>query len=166
MSVDSFRWLPWSLVDYIKSQPFPEEGPIPWMPLGRSLRKSKFALLTTGGLYVRGQLPFDLEREKQNPRWGDPSFRTIPRGVKRHDVAVAHWHYNPEDVEKDFNIQLPVQCFLELEVTGEIGSLASKHYSVMGYQELGLTEWRNVTVPQIAKRMKDEGVDCALLTPG
>ena len=54
--------------------------------------------------------------------------------------------------------------FLELEQAGEIGSLAPTSYSVMGFQQ-SQDEWRERYGPEIANRMKEEGVDVAFLTP-
>ncbi len=57
--------------------------------------------------------------------------------------------------------------FLELEEAGEIGSLAPTHYSFMGYQgnPRKTDEWENHYGPQMAARMREEGVDAVLLTP-
>ena len=164
MPVDSFKWLPPSLANYYKNLAF-ERGDVPWTPLSKPLSSCRFSLLSTAGIYVKGkQPPFDLERERREPTWGDPSYRAIPRDVRQEEVGVAHLHINPDDIEADMNVALPIQRFLELEASGEIGSLAPTSYSVMGYQ-LSNDEWREVYGPEIAARMKDEGVDCAFLTP-
>ena len=36
--------------------------------------------MTTAGISVEGlEPPFDAEREKREPMWGDPTYRRIPR---------------------------------------------------------------------------------------
>ncbi len=77
---------------------------------------------------------------------------------------MAHLHINSEDIEQDINIVLPVQRFKELAESGEIGSLASQHYSFMGYQAND-DEWRERYGPEVAQRMVEEEVDAALITP-
>lgn len=164
MTVDSFKWMPPALANYYRNLSLKRE-PVPWAPLKKPLGESRFSLLSTAGIYVKGeQEPFDLDRERREPTWGDPTYRAIPRDVRQEQVGVAHLHVNPADIEKDMDIALPVHRFLELEAAGEIGSLAPTSYSVMGYQESS-DEWARRYGPEIAARMKEEEADCAFLTP-
>ena len=167
MPVDSFKFLPGSIAAYYRGMAVQRHEPIPWTPLSKPLSKARFSLVTTAGLYVEGaEPPFDAEREKREPMWGDPSFRRIPRDVRQAEVRCSHLHINPRDVLQDLNIVLPVQRFLELEADGTIASLAPTSYSFMGYQtDPGLREWRERYIPEVAGLMKDEAVDCALVTP-
>ena len=171
MVVDSYKWLPprlaaWMQMEY---QAPDESARTPFTTLAKPLTKTRFALLTTGGLYLKGrQRPFDVEREAREPEWGDPSYRVIPRETTLGEIAVAHTHYNPADAEEDFNILLPIHRFLELEKTGEIGSLAPSAYSVMGYQGHPIpdyTEWQGKYGPEMLEQMQAENVDALLLTP-
>jgi D-proline reductase (dithiol) PrdB len=165
--VDSFKWLPPLLVDQYRALEL-EKAVVPWTPLPMPVEKCRFALVTTAGLYVKGKdAPFDLEREKQEPTWGDPTYRVIPRDVKQGELGAAHLHLNNDDVLLDMNICLPVQRLLELEQTGEIGSLAPSHYSFMGFQGYpsNTDPWRDRYGPEVVHRMKEEGVNAALLTP-
>ena len=171
MPVDSYRWLPHRLAAWIDEhwQVPDEKTTTPFTPLAAPLSETRFALLTTGGLYLKDrQDPFDVERERLEPQWGDPTYRIIPRDVERGDVAIAHLHYNPEDVEADFNVLLPVHRFKELEAAGEIGGLAPSGYSVMGFQGHpgpNWGEWQQRYGPEMLDRMRSEGVDAVLLTP-
>ena len=171
MIVDSYKWLPYSLAAWMQQgwQPPDETATTPFAPLAKPLSRTRFAPLTTGGLYLKGrQQPFDVEREAREPDWGDPSYRVIPRETRLGEVAVAHTHYNPADAEEDFNILLPIDRFLELEETGEIGSLAPSAYSVMGYQCYPVpdyTPWRGRYGPEMLEQMQAEGVEAVLLTP-
>jgi len=163
--VDSFKFLPRSLAAYYQQIEVKREEPVPFTPLRKPLRECRFALVTTAGVYVKGlEPPFDVEREKREPTWGDPSFRRIPRDVRQADISVSHLHYNTSDVLEDFNIVLPISRFRELEREGAIGSLASTHYSFMGFQT-DTREWQEVYGPQVASLMKGEAVDCVFLTP-
>ena len=171
MPVDSNKWLPHSLATWIqKTWHVPDEtSTTPFTPLSKPLSETRFALLTTGGLYLKGkQQPFDMEREEREPDWGDPTYRVIPKDAKLGEIGVAHHHYNPVDIEEDFNILLPIHRFLELEALGEIGSLAPSSYSVMGYQGHpgpGWGPWQEQYGPEMLAKMKSKEVEAVLLTP-
>jgi D-proline reductase (dithiol) PrdB len=168
MAIDSYKWLPGSFAVYYKALPLQKAEPIPWTPLARPIEECRFSLVTSAGLYLKDKQPsFDVDGERKNPFWGDPTYRAIPRDVKQEEIGVAHLHINNADVEADMNIALPVHRFLELEAAGEIGSLAPTHYSFMGYQRHppNTDEWENRYGPEMAARMKEEGVDAVLLTP-
>ena len=164
MPVDSFKWMPPSLANYYRNLSM-TRAEVPWTPLRKPLRECRFSLLSTAGAYLKDeQEPFDVEREKREPTWGDPTYRAIPREVRQEQIGVAHLHINTADLEADVNVALPINRFLELEAAVEIGSLAPTSYSVMGYQQSN-DEGRDLIGPEIASRMKDEKVDCAFLTP-
>jgi D-proline reductase (dithiol) PrdB len=168
MIVDSFRFLPRILAAFYQMTDQEPAFPIPWTPLSRPLAECRFGLITSGGLYQRGtDPPFDLEREKEQPTWGDPSFRAIPVDIRPEEVAVSHLHLNPQDVLADPNILLPIHRFQALVDSGRIGGLARRAYSFMGYQGFppDTTAWEEVYGPQVASFFKAEEVDCVLLTP-
>lgn len=166
--VDSFKYLPRLLGSFYKNMEREPIQPIPWSPLEVPLTGCKFGLVTSGGLFHKGvDTPFDLEREKKEPAWGDPTFRTIPADVSQDEVGVSNLHINPEDVMADMNILLPLQRFREFAREGRIGGLASSAYSFMGYQghPPNAEEWRSTYGPQVARQLAAEGVNCVLLTP-
>ena len=165
MAVDSFKYLPGAIAAYYRNLPVQREEPLPWTPLRKPLRETRFALVTTAGIYVKGaEPPFDAEREKREPMWGDPTFRRVPRDVRQEQIGASHLHINNRDLLEDVNIVLPVGRFRELEGEGAIGSLAPTSYSFMGYQ-MNNSEWRQRYGPEVAGLMKDEAVDAVLLTP-
>lgn len=165
MSFDSFKYLPRSLRGYYESRPALRREPVPWVPLTKPLPEAKVALVTTAGIWVEGlEPPFDYEREKREPMWGDPTFRRIPRGTKQEQIRAGHLHINNRDILADVNVQLPMGRMEELESEGRIGALAETNYSFMGYQP-NTTEWEEGYGPECAGLMKDEAVDAVLLTP-
>jgi D-proline reductase (dithiol) PrdB len=165
MPVDSFKFLPGSIAAYYRNLPVQKTEPVPWTPLAKPVSESRFALVTTAGIYVEGVDPgFDQEGERRNPLWGDPTFRRIPRDVRPDQVGISHLHLNNRDIQADLNVQLPVHRFAELEAEGAIGSLAPTAYSFMGYQ-MDTREWREKYAPEVVGLMKDEAVDVVLLTP-
>lgn len=165
MPTDSFRWLPRSIAGFYQAQQVPPYDSIPWAPLRKPLEECRIALVTTAGLYVKGeQESFDLDRERREPTWGDPTYRVIPSDVRQDQIGVAHLHINTEDIERDVNIVLPLDRMRELVDASEIGSLAPSHYSFMGYQE-NTDAWAKQYVPAVAQRMIEEQVDVSLITP-
>src|SRR3972149_6814115 len=105
MAVDSFKFLPRSLAAYYQNLPVRREEPLPWTPLARPVRDCRFALVTTAGVYVEGrEPPFDAEREKREPMWGDPSYRRISRDVGQAQIGASHLHINNRDILADVNL--------------------------------------------------------------
>jgi D-proline reductase (dithiol) PrdB len=165
MSVDSFRFLPRSFRQGFERTPMRAEEPV-WAPLPVPVEEATVALLTSAGLYLKDeQEPFNLERERQNPTWGDPTYRVIPRNVLQDQLGAAHLHINTRDLLEDFNVAMPLERFAELESEGRIGRLADEHYSFMGFQDRELVDWREQTGPEVAQRLTDAGVHAVVLAP-
>ena len=165
MKVDSFRFLPRSFRPLYESRgPFGgEEAPV-WAPFEKRLKQSKIALLTSAGMYLQGsQEPFDMEGEKANPEWGDPTWRAIPSNAN--DIGFAHLHINPEDMVTDPEIALPSRLLGTLAEEGVIGSTTTEHVSVMGYQDRSLKGWKETTAPQIVAWLRDQNADGMILAP-
>jgi len=168
MTVDSFKYLPRLIGLIYENTEVNKEIPIPWTPLGKPLSECKFGLVTSGGLFQRGvEPPFNLERERNEPTWGDPSYRTIPADISQDELGVSHLHVNDEPVKADIDILLPIHRFQELSDEGIIGGVAKNHYSFMGFQGYPPypLAWRDKYAPEVAEKFKAEGVDCVLLTP-
>ncbi len=165
MTVDSYKFLPRSFRAGYESAGFFAERPV-WTPLTVPVTAAKIALLSSAGIYLKeSQQPFDIEREKREPTWGDPTYRVIPRDVQQQDVAATHLHLNTRDIEEDINVALPIRAFAELEKRGDIGSLADEHYAFMGFQQSGANEWRTHYGPEVARRLKETGVSALVLAP-
>ena len=165
MAVDSYKYLPRSMRVGYESTPPTDEPPV-WAPLPKPLHRCSIALLTSAGIYLKdSQEPFDTERERREPTWGDPTYRVIPSDVRQEQVGCSHLHINHEDLLEDVNVVLPIRAFTKLADEGAIGSLAPEHYSVMGYQDRRLVDWRTVEGPEIAARLKERAVDVLLLAP-
>jgi D-proline reductase (dithiol) PrdB len=138
---------------------------IPWTPLSKPLEESTVALISSAGLALRTDRPFDQEGERQNPWWGDPSYRILPRTATEEDVRLYHLHIHPRLAEQDLNTVLPLQRLLELEAQGEIGRSAAHHYSFMGYTlepQVLLEE----STPAMIRHMQRDEVDVVVLVPG
>lgn len=164
--VDSYRFLDRTtrmlVQNWIKLEK-PRE--FPWTPLSKPLNECTVALISSAGLALKTDRPFDQEGERRNPWWGDPTYRILPRTATKRDVKLYHLHIHPRIAEQDLNTILPLQRLLELEERGEVGRSASQHYSFMGYilEPQMLLE---KSTPAMIQHMRDEGVDIVVLIPG
>jgi len=138
--------------------------PIPWTPLAKPLHECKVALLSSAGIGLKSDQPFDQEGERRNPWWGDPSYRVLPKTAESVDVNLYHLHIDPRPAQQDLNCLFPLTRLLELEQAGEIGASAERHYSIMGYilkPETLLKE----TVPAMIRDLRAEHTDVVVLVP-
>jgi D-proline reductase (dithiol) PrdB len=138
--------------------------PIPWTPLDKPLRECKVALLSSAGIALKSDRPFDQEGERRNPWWGDPSYRILPRNTSTADVGLYHLHIDPRPAQQDLNCLFPLTRLLELEQAGEIGASAERHYSIMGYI-LKPERLLHETVPAIIRDLRAEHADVVVLVP-
>jgi D-proline reductase (dithiol) PrdB len=165
--VDSYRFLPRSFVPLFSGvTPAPGDDRPVWAPFEKRLAEARIALLTSAGLYLEGeQRPFDGEREKAEPTWGDPTHRVLPSPLDGRPIGMMHLHVNHEDVLADPEIALPLGGLAALVAEGRIGSVAPRHVSVMGYQQAGLEVWRQETSPAIVELLRDQETDGLILAP-
>jgi D-proline reductase (dithiol) PrdB len=163
--IDSYKFLPRSMIPEFKAFPYRADDLVKASP-SVALKNARVALLTSGGLYLKDrQSSFDVDRERQEPFWGDPTYRLIPRDVRHGEIAVAHLHLNPEDILADFNVALPLEVFAQLEREREIGVLAQNNYSFMGYQGRSTEAWHDTYGPELAERLQEDGVNLLILAP-
>jgi D-proline reductase (dithiol) PrdB len=165
-TVDGFRFLPPGLGAWVRKFIPDEEftGFIPWTPLAKSLSQTTLAWVTSAGISLRTDPPFDMEREKKEAIWGDRSYRAIPRETTEKDIEVNHLHINTNYIKRDINVILPLARMAEFEQEKIIGRLAPTSYSFYGFQ------WENTgflkeAIEPISKKMKLEGVEAVLMTP-
>ena len=133
----------------------------PWTPVTKGLEESRIALVTTAGIHLRSQPPYDMEDKE-----GDPSYREIPGDIDAASLMITHNYYDHGDADKDINVILPIERLSELENEGFIGKIAPRHFSFMGHI-LGrhVTALINRTGPEVARLLKADGVDAVFLTP-
>jgi D-proline reductase (dithiol) PrdB len=161
------KWVEESLPDYragnmkeiVKRYPFVVSNDVPWTPYKGRPSAQTFALVTSGGLYLKDrQPPFDTASIH-----GDTSFREISKTVRPQDLGIAHAHYDHSLAEQDINVIFPIQRFIELQMEGIIGKVAETHYSFSYVNDVVtlVTE----TVPKVISRIEAEGVDILFLVP-
>ncbi len=163
--VDSFRYLSPGSTEIVKAMiAMASRDPVPWTPLPQPLREATVALVSTAGLSMRADPPFDAEGERLNPWWGDPSYRVIPWTATEADIVASHLHIDTAYLQQDLDVALPLRRLAEAETKGRIGAVAPSHYSFMGYL-LDPTEFLERSVPAMIDRMRAEAVDAAIFVP-
>lgn len=165
--VDAYRFTGRTIGKLIKAQ-IDAATPLadtPWATVSKPLAESTVALLTTAGISMRDDEPFDMETETVRGNWGDPTWRRIDAGATSTDIAVNHLHIDTRYIERDINVALPLQRLRALADEGVVGRPAPNHYSIMGFQGDDSSTLENVSGPEIAASMQQDGVDLALLAP-
>ncbi len=167
MAVNSFKFMSRTLAESLKVWPYVDTSgePIPWAEPRKPLKESTVALVSSGGLYHRDDTPFDLDRERAEPLWGDPSFREVPRDISQEEVRIAHLHYDNSHALDDCNCILPLAALDAALAEGRIGNIAERHLTFMGYQPR-LGTFVRETAPRMADRMLEMDVDVVLLSSG
>jgi len=141
-----------------------ERRPIPWSQLEKPLSECRIALISSAAVALRKGQSFDEAGKWENPWWGDPSFRVIPRSACTGDVRLCHLHIDRSFGESDLDCVLPLARLEELAEAGVVGEAAPSHYSFMGYL-LDPEEFLRTSVPAIIRRLKEEAVDAVVLVP-
>ena len=130
-------------------------GPdIPWVPMRKPLSESTVVLVSTAGVHLRKDPPFHLN--------SDSTYRVIPKDARPGDLAISHQAYDRTDALKDVNLVFPIERLRELEAEHVIGRLAREHY---GFGLMGSARRLMPSIREVARRVRDSGVDLALLVP-
>ncbi len=146
---------------WVKRQKLASAGPPPWVPFHKSLAQCRIALVTTAGVHLHTDAPFDMSDKD-----GDPSFRVIPQAASQPALCITHDYYDHRDADKDVNIVLPLDRLREFAHAGEIGAVAPSHYSFMGHIDgRHIERLLAETAPDVARRLLHERADAVVLTP-
>ena len=137
------------------------DGPIPLARLTKPLAKCTVSLITTGGVHLTSQLPFDMADPD-----GDASLREIPGDVALADLTITHDYYNHTSADRDVNVIFPLEHLRALADQGVIGQVARRHFGLMGHIEgPHLRRLQEQIAPDIAAKLRADSVDFAFLTP-
>ncbi len=126
----------------------------PFVP-GPSLAERRVAIISTAGLYVRGDRPFTSIAS---------DYRIVPGDVTANDLLMSHIsvNYDRSGFQQDWNVVFPIDRLRELAERGQIGSVADFHYSFMG--AVG-PEQLEPSAGELAGLLRRDGVTAALLVP-
>ena len=133
----------------------------PVAKLEKPLSECKFALVTTAGLRLESDAPFD-----RSIKLGDTSFREIPDDVDVQTLFEDHKSdaFDHAGIEQDKNLALPLERFRELVEQKQIGALNRRHFSFAG-SIIAPKKLIEQSAPQVARELKNDDVDAVFLTP-
>jgi D-proline reductase (dithiol) PrdB len=161
VAVQLFKRVPWMGEVWARSRRFVEAESVPWAAMRKPLGQSVIALVTTAGVHLRSQPPFDMADPD-----GDPSVRVIPVATPRAALTITHRYYDHSAADRDLNVVLPLDRLRELQEEGRVGGIAADCYSFMGHIDgPHLATLMRDTAPAVADRLKAQGADAAFLTP-
>ena len=118
-------------------------------------------LITTAGVHLHSQTPFDMDNAD-----GDATYRELPAAAAATDMTITHKYYDHRDADQDLNVVFPLAHFRDLVERGVIGSLGPRHFGFMGHIEGSQTAiLTRKSSPDVAAKLRKDGVDFAFLTP-
>jgi D-proline reductase (dithiol) PrdB len=153
--------LPFKYRAFLAAYPWRRVDPVPFVPLRRGLAETRLALVSSAGLVPPGAAPFD-----DTVRGGDPSFREIPGDLDLTRLTEHHRSdaFDHSAIAADVNLAFPLDRLRERVRQGRLGGLAATHYSFMG-SLTAVGRFVRDTAPEIARRLRAEAVDAALVVP-
>jgi len=156
-----FTRVPVLVERWAKSDRFITHIDTPWTPVSKALEESRVALVTTAGIHLRSQQPYDMGDKE-----GDPSYREIPGEIDVGSLLITHNYYDHKDADRDINVVFPIERLRELENERIIGKAALRHFSFMGHiMGRHVSTLINRTGPEVARLLKADSVDAVFLTP-
>lgn len=129
---------------------------IPFTPFSGDLSSSIVCLVSTAGVHLKSDPPFDPE--------GDSSYREIPGSALVHELMITHEHYDHSDADRDINCVFPLELLRELTRQRVIAGVSQLHYG-MGYTQ-NFRELRDQVIPQLTEELKGLHPDIVLFTGG
>jgi D-proline reductase (dithiol) PrdB len=146
---------------FLKTYRWRRIDPIPWAPLRKPLAEANVAIVTTAGLVIPDQKPFD-----DRVKGGDSSFRVIDAETKVGELIDTHRSktFDHSGIRADANLAFPLDRAHEMARDGWIGRVNKRHLSFMG-SITGPGRLIRDSAPAAAQLLVDDGVDVALLVP-
>jgi len=138
----------------VKIRELPDFGRTPFVA-GPPLNQRRVAIITTAGLHVRDDRPFDP---------GAADYRVIPGETPPSELVMSHTsvNFDRSGFQEDVNVVFPLARLRELEKDGIIGSISDFHYAFMGAAPIRALESK---ARELAGLLKKDKVDAVLLTP-
>lgn len=141
---------------FLKTYPWRRIDPVPCAPLRKPLPEARIAIVTTAGLHLPDQPPFDHDK-----RGGDTSYCVIPNDAEVSSLLEAHRSetFDHSGVLSDPNLAFPLDRLREMHL-----NLAPRHLSFMG-SITAPGRLMKESAPEAAQLLVDDGVEAALLVP-
>lgn len=137
-----------------------EQEDMPAAVLKKPLHECKAALISTAGVHMITDSPFDVD----NPA-GDHTIRIILSDTAEDQLTVTHIYIDTKFAKSDPTIVFPLPQLKALVAAGKIGSISRVHIGLNGGM-LDTTLAEKESIPQVVELFRNEGIDVALLVPG
>jgi D-proline reductase (dithiol) PrdB len=153
--------LPLWVRTYLRAYRWRTIDPVPWSPLRKPLHEAKVALVSTAGMVLPGQQPFD-----DDVKGGDWSYREIAADSDPKTLIETHRSksFDHAGIQADPNLGFPIDRLRELQRAGMVGPVNHRHFSFMG-SITAPGRLMKESAPQVAEQLVRDGVDAVLLVP-
>lgn len=137
-----------------KIHELPDFGATPFVD-GPPLKQRRVAIITTAGLHVRDDRPFDP---------GAADYRIIPGETPAADLVMSHTsvNFDRSGFQEDVNVVFPLARLRELAAEQMIASASAYHYAFMGAAPILALEPK---ARELAGLLKKDRVDAVILSP-
>jgi D-proline reductase (dithiol) PrdB len=132
---------------------------VPLAPLKKPLTRSRLAFVSTAGVQLKGDVPFDTAHPI-----GDYSFRRVPSGARVDDLEIHQIKFPTFGAHADLNVIFPIERLRELATEGELGGLTEHFFTFVGYN-MDPDRVERQLAEDIAEAVAGEHADVALLCP-
>ena len=134
------------------------EFSVPKLVPGVPLNKRRIAIVTTAGLHVRDDQPYEGASVGME-------YRVIPESVDSKDLVMSHVsvNFDRSGFQSDLNVVFPLDRLKELVTEKLVGSVAKFHYAFMG-ATWPVTKFES-KARELAALLKQDHVDAVLLSP-
>ncbi|MBT4289239.1 MAG: hypothetical protein HOD92_18080 [Deltaproteobacteria bacterium] len=133
----------------------------PWAALKKPLNESRFTFITTAGVHLKSDQPFNMSDKD-----GDPTYRSFTFDSDPSDLMITHDYYNHNDADRDINVVLPLDALQNCLDQKIIGSLSNSIYSFMGHIEgKNIKKMIRNSCRELSQILLKDQIDVAIVSP-
>ena len=145
--------------EFVTEFPMPSFDRVAPNPAVKDMAHATVALCTSGGIVPKGN-PDHIESSSAS-KYGEYDIEGV-MDLTSDAWETAHGGYDPVYANEDPDRVLPVDILREMEKEGRIGKLYHYFYTTVGNGTAVASA--KAFAEEYAKKMKDDGVDCVIMT--
>ena len=131
----------------------------PWTPMTKLLGDCTVAILVSGGISHCATTPFNPDARN------DHRVDAIDPRTPSNEYQIHDSYYNHADADRDLNCLLPIDRLRELEVAGEVGAVAARHWCGFMGRTYNRSKILDESAPAFADKLVADGVDLLIAVP-
>ncbi|MAV59171.1 MAG: hypothetical protein CMG07_04375 [Candidatus Marinimicrobia bacterium] len=154
--------LSFKIKKFLQFYPWKDCTPSQFKNLDKKLSECNVAIVSSAGFVIKNkQKPFDI-----NDKFGDSSYRVIPSNINSNELEEYQKSnsFDHSGIKSDPFSALPISHLYDLCKDGLIGSVNSRHISLMG-ANINTSKLIKKSVPEIVQIFKEDKVDIILFIP-